>query len=354
MSDQAAPLAGLRVLEITAPAAVAGGRTLAELGAEVIRIDAAGSAGDPARRPAPRTSPAWTGLPGARRPVTLDSRFAPGRQALAELLAISGLRGGIVLTSAAGRAWASHAELARNRPDVIHLQAGHHPNRTVGRNDTAAGSRPGTGPERPSSGRNRLLPAWDVAYGLHAAAGLLAACRHRQHTGRGRAIKLTPEGVARALPGHLGHLAQAQLTRVHQVRIGDARYGGFAGDFATADDKRVAVAILASRHFTDLAKTTRLTRTFTFLERLLGADFSACGDLYTHRETIAALLASWFARHTVAGLAAAFAATAVPWQPLPIPASDTPAARRAPHIIRSCSRVKNSWPGDGRGVDANS
>jgi hypothetical protein len=56
----------------------------------------------------------------------------------------------------------------------------------------------------------------------------MSACRHRQHTGQGRAIKLTPEGVARALPGHLGHLAQAQLTRVHQVRIGDARYGGWA------------------------------------------------------------------------------------------------------------------------------
>jgi crotonobetainyl-CoA:carnitine CoA-transferase CaiB-like acyl-CoA transferase len=55
------------------------------------------------------------------------------------------------------------------------------------------------------------------------------------------------------------------------------------------------------------------TRTFAFLERLLPADFSTRGDLYTHRVTLAALLAPWFARRTVADLAAAFAGTSVPW-----------------------------------------
>ena len=63
----------------------------------------------------------------------------------------------------------------------------------------------------------------------------------------------------------------------------------------------------------DLARTTRLGRTFAFLERLLPADFSTCGDLYTHQATIAALLAPWFSRRTVADLAAAVAGTSVPW-----------------------------------------
>jgi WhiB family redox-sensing transcriptional regulator len=69
----------------------------------------------------------------------------------------------------------------------------------------------------------------------------------------------------------------------------------------------------AGQQFADLAKATRLARTFAFLERVLYADFSTCGDLYTHRETIAALLAPWFSRRTVADLAAAFAGTSVPW-----------------------------------------
>ena len=75
--------------------------------------------------------------------------------------------------------------------------------------------------------------------------------------------------------------------------------GGFAGDFVAADGERVVIAVLGQRQFTDLAKTTRLAGMFAFLERLLHADFSDCGDLYTHRDTIAALLAAWFARRTV-------------------------------------------------------
>jgi hypothetical protein len=43
-----------------------------------------------------------------------------------------------------------------------------------------------------------------------------------------------------------------------------------------------------------------------FLERLVHADFSTCGKLCTHRNTIAALLALWFCQRTVADLAAAF------------------------------------------------
>jgi 2-methylfumaryl-CoA isomerase len=87
----------------------------------------------------------------------------------------------------------------------------------------------------------------------------------------------------------------------------------FARDFATADGHRVMVAALTPRQFADLATMARLARTFAFLERLLPADFSTRGDLYTHRATLAALLAPWFARRTVADLAAAFAATSVPW-----------------------------------------
>jgi WhiB family transcriptional regulator, redox-sensing transcriptional regulator len=92
-----------------------------------------------------------------------------------------------------------------------------------------------------------------------------------------------------------------------------AERGGFAREFATADGRRVMVAALTRQQFADLAKTATLTRTFAFLERLLPADFSDGRDLYTHRDTIAALLAPWFSRRTVAELTAAFAGTSVPW-----------------------------------------
>ena len=121
------------------------------------------------------------------------------------------------------------------------------------------------------------------------------------------------ENLAYPVAGDLGFLAEAGLARVHEGGTGHCLNGGFSRDFATADRERVMVAALTQRQFADLAQTTRLARTFAFLERVLYADFSTCSDLYTHRETIAALLAPWFSRRTVADLAAAFAGTSVPW-----------------------------------------
>jgi WhiB family redox-sensing transcriptional regulator len=120
-------------------------------------------------------------------------------------------------------------------------------------------------------------------------------------------------------PGTVADLTQAiaspvyliQSAGVHDDATGSYPYGGFARDFATADGERVRVEAFTREQFADLAKTTRLARTFAFLERILDADFCAPGGLYTHRAAIGALLAPWFARHTVPELAVAFAGTSV-------------------------------------------
>ena len=70
------------------------------------------------------------------------------------------------------------------------------------------------------------------------------------------------------------------------------------------------------------------------------------GGLYPHRATLAALLAPWFARRTVADLAAAFAGTSVPWvhadQVNPaLPMSQTASADQAGFPSRT------PWPGRG-------
>ena len=305
-----APLAGLRVLEVCAHAALPlGARTLAELGAEVIRIDPAGG------------------------------RTETVRRAAAELLAASGPRGGIALTCTAAPTWLGHAELTPWRSDLIQLQVRHRADLDANDGDAA--------------GSLNYLPAWDVAYGLEAAAVLLAADRHRARTGQGHAIDLTPQDVACAFSGHLGILAEAQRTRVHRVRIGGYRSGGFARDFGTADRARVILTVLSRQQFADLARVTRLASTFTFLERLLGADFSVCADRYTHRESIAALLAPWFARRTAAVLAAAFADTSVsaerlpsfaPRPPSPPAGPPSPPARPASPPARLAAAAVGSFP----------
>jgi 2-methylfumaryl-CoA isomerase len=312
------PLAGLRVVEVSSfVAAPLGGMTLAQLGAEVIRVDPIGGAADISRWPlAPSgASLYWAGLNKGKRSVTLDFHTDRGRRVLTDLVAGSGPDGGIVLTNA-GYPWLAYEALAAHRPDLIHL-------RITGRYDggaavdytvsAATGFPLATGPEELAGPVNHVLPAWDVACGLYAAVGLLAAERHRRRTGRGRSITLPLADVALAVTSHLGFLAQARLTGAGRPRIGNHLYGGFARDFRTKGGDSVMVVTLTARHFTDLAAVTGLAETLTGLETLLGADFSQDSDRYEHREVIASLLAPWFERHTIGQIADAFAGTTVLW-----------------------------------------
>ena len=317
-ATRAAPLDGLTVLEISSfVAAPLGGMTLAQLGAEVIRIDPIGGAADQTRWPlAPSgTSLYWAGLNKAKRSVTLNFRDPEGQRIVADLVAASGPGGGIVLTNAVGRPWLGYDSLSSVRPDVIHLQIqGHHDGRAAVDYTVNAGI--GfpliTGPEEHRGPVNHVLPAWDIACGLYAAVGLLSAERHRQRTGEGSQITLALEDVALALAGHMGFLAEAQLGG-ERPRIGNDLYGGFARDFATADGERVMVATVTGRHFADLAAATGLAGPFAEIERLLGADFAAEGDRYAHRQVIAALLAPWFASRTVAEIGQELDGTSVLW-----------------------------------------
>ena len=118
--------------------------------------------------------------------------------------------------------------------------------------------------------------------------------------------------VACPVAGHLGFVAEARSAGA-RAGLGNCLYGGFTRDFATADGERVTVAALTQRQFADLAHTTRLAGTFAFLERLLDADFSACGDLCAYHATIAIPLKPWFDRRNVADVDAAFEGTSEIW-----------------------------------------
>jgi len=264
MNDQdgGAPLAGMRVLEISSfVAAPLGGMTLAQLGAEVIRVDPLGGAADIARWPlAPDGgSLYWAGLNKGKRSVTLDLRSPEGQRTVADLVANSGPDGGIVLTNA-GFPWLSYGALRERRPDLIHLAiTGKHDGTTAVDYTVNAGiGFPlATGDEGLRGPVNHVLPAWDVACGLYAATGLLAAERHRRRTGAGSSITLALADVALAITGHLGFLAEAALTGTGRPRIGNHLYGSFARDFRTRGGDSVMVVALTARHFADLARAGR-------------------------------------------------------------------------------------------------
>ncbi|MEU5883314.1 CoA transferase [Spirillospora sp. NPDC047279] len=308
-------LEGLRIVEISSfVAAPLGGMTLAQLGADVIRVDPLGGAADVRRWPlAPSgTSLLWTGMNKGKRSITVDFRSAEGRDVVTRLATDAG----IVLTNAVGRGWLSYEALAEARPDLVHLQIEGHPGGGPAVDYTVnaeMGFPQVTGPADHAAPVSHVLPAWDVACGLYAAVGLLAAERRRSRTGEGARIRLPLYDVALATAGNLGFLAEAQLGQ-ERPRVGNYLFGGFGRDFAVADG-RVMVVAMTERHFTDLCEVTGVAETVAELARLLGADFAVDGDRFRHREALAALIAPWFEARTLAEVATALEGTAVLWSP---------------------------------------
>ena len=80
---------------------------------------------------------------------------------------------------------------------------------------------------------NHLLPAWDAITGTLAAAGLLAAERHRRLTGEGQLVRVALSDVALAMVGNLGKIAEVQINKRERPKDGNYLYGAFGRDFLT-------------------------------------------------------------------------------------------------------------------------
>jgi 2-methylfumaryl-CoA isomerase len=312
-------LAGLRVIEVSSfVAAPLGGMTLAQLGADVIRIDPLGGAADRGRWPlaASGASLYWAGLNKGKRSVTVDFASPSGQQLVTRLIADSGPDGGILLTNAVGRRWLDYEQLRVVRPDLIQVQVQGHYDGTPAVDYTvnaALGFPLVTGPEGHSAPVNHVLPAWDIACGLHAAIAILAAERQRRRTGQGELVSVALYDVALAMAGNLGLLAEAQVNGVERERIGNYLYGGFARDFRTKDGRQVMVVALTKRHWQDLLSVSGLTEVFAGLSRILNADFTVDDDRFRYREVIAGLLRPWFEDRNLADVETALASTALLW-----------------------------------------
>lgn len=311
----AGPLAGLRVVELSSFVATPlSGLTLAQLGAEVIRVEPLGGGPDRGRWPlAPSgTSLYWSGLNRGKQALEVDLADPAGRRLVADLV----VEGDGILVSNTER-WPelTHESLVQRREDVITVTlTGRHDGSTAVDYTVQAGTGfPSiTGPAGQDAPVNHVLPAFDVAAGLYLATGLLAAERNRTRTGRGAAVHVALEDVALSTAGNLGYLAEAQLGG-RRTREGNDVHGTFGTDLVTSDGVRFMFVALTPRQWSDLLSVTALTEVVAGLERALGADFTVEGERYRHRSALFGLLESWVSTRTWDVVSEALGSTRVLW-----------------------------------------
>ncbi|MCU1630842.1 MAG: L-carnitine dehydratase/bile acid-inducible protein [Pseudonocardia sp.] len=294
------PLEGLHVVECASfVAGPTGGMTLAQLGADVVRIDPVGGGSDHLRWPVARDGESyyWASLNKGKRSVAVDMRSDEGRELVTALIAAPGEDRGVLIDNVVGRRWMSHEALVAKRPDLIHLRVQGYPDGRPAVDYTVnaeVGIPQITGTEEGGAPVNHVLPAWDLVTGLSVSTGVLAALHKRARTGEGAFIELALSDVALAGVANLGWLSEAEERGHERPRHGNHVYGSFGVDFATSDGQRVMVVALTEGQWSALRKVTGTEEVFAALEAALDADLTQESERYRLRETIAAILRPWF------------------------------------------------------------
>ncbi len=319
-------LAGLRVVEaasfIAAPSCTL---HLAQMGAEVIRIDQAGGGPDFRRWPlAPGGGPSlyWEGLNKGKKSVAVDLSRPEGRDIATAIITApdgKGGKGGLFVTNYPVAGFLAYDRLVARRADLICLRVMGWPDGRPAVDYTvnaAAGVPWVTGPVDHDGPVNHVLPAWDLLAGAYGAFCLLAAERARQADGQGRDIRLPLSDVAAAALGNLGQIAEVQLSGADRPRLGNVLFGAFGRDFATKDGKRLMVVAITPRQWSGLVGILGLGEPIAAIEQELGISFAQDESMrFVHRAQVLPLFEAAFAQQQSGPLTQAFEGLGVCWGP---------------------------------------
>jgi 2-methylfumaryl-CoA isomerase len=307
-----------RVIESSAfIAAPLAGLTLAQFGADVIRVDMIGGGIDYGRLPlAPSgRSLYWTGLNKGKRSIAIDLRRPEGRELVQNLVTADGKKGGILLTNIATE-WLAHGLLAQRRADLISCLIEGNPDGSTAVDYTvncATGYPLMTGHGSMAAPVNNVLPAWDIACAYQAAFSIAAAVERRGRTGHGAQLRIALADMAFTMLSHLGVLGEAEILDQDRPSIGNHIYGAFGRDFGTSDGRRIMVAAISSGQWAALVKACAIEEQISALEKSLGRDFRREEDRFEARDAIAAVVESWCARRSFAEVQVSFDRARVCW-----------------------------------------
>jgi 2-methylfumaryl-CoA isomerase len=313
------PLSGIRIIEFSAfVAAPSSGLALAQLGADVIRIDPLGGNIDARRLPvnADGLSLYWASLNHGKRSIEIDPRKPEGQKLLQALIAAPGDSAGIFVTNLGVDGALGYEALKAARPDLIMVQLTGSPDGANAVDYTvncAAGFPLLTGDgDRPV---NHVLPAWDLLAGMTIATSVLAAERHRRLTGQGQLVKLTLADVAFAAVANLGYLADAEVNHNRRSADGNFLYGAYGDAFRTADGRHVMVVAISDRQWKALTRAVGVDEALTAAATALGHRLDSEEGRWQARELISAFLRPWFDKRSLAEVGAAFTDRALLWGP---------------------------------------
>ena len=315
-------LSGLRVVEcasfIAAPSCAL---HMQQLGAEVIRIDPIGGGPDFKRWPvsAEGHSFYWEGLNKGKKSIAIALSKPRGRGLAVELITAPGRDGGLFVTNFPKDGFLAHPVLRERRPDLITV-------RVIGWADgesavdytvnAAIGVPYMTGAaENGDKPVNHVLPAWDLLAGGYAAFAALAAERHRHRTGFGQEVTVPLSDIALASLGHMGQIAEV-LTSGDRPRVGNALFGAFGRDFATADGERAMVVAITQKQWSGLLEALQVQGAIAEIEATLKLSFARDEGLrFTHRDALFPVFERAIALLSLAELQMRFERHGVCWAP---------------------------------------
>ena len=280
-------LPGLSVIEASSfVASPTAGLYLAQMGAEVIRVDQIGGGPDFNRWPKAENGRSlyWENLNRAKKSVALDLGKAEGRELLAELVRKTGQ----FITNFPVNGFLAHDRLADGRPDLITVRImgladggpalDYTVNSAVGYPDLT-----GPGPEPV----NHVLPAWDLLTGGYAAFAMMAALAHRAATGRGQEVRVPLSDVAIGTVANLGSLAEVLTKGANRDRLGNAVYGAFGRDFVTRDGVRLMIMAITPRQWSGLVEVLGIEAEIKAIEAARGVSFAKDeGVRFEHRDAL--------------------------------------------------------------------
>lgn len=310
----------LRVVELSSFVAVpSAGMHLAQMGAEVLRIDAIGGGPDFRRWPLAPSGESlyWEGLNKGKKSIAIDLSRQEGRELALALATAEGEGRGLCLTNLPVEGFLSYERLAARRADIICVRLTGWPDGSPAVDYTvnaAMGVPLLTGPADDAAPVNHVLPAWDLLAGWQAAMAIVAAERTRMRTGQGADVRIALSDVAATSIGHLGMVAEAIVGDADRPRMGNDLFGAFGRDFLTADGERVMIVAITARQWRGMIDTLGLAEPVAALQDELGVDFMRDeGARFTHRSPLFALVEGAVAQRRLDELGAAFDAQGVTW-----------------------------------------